>query len=224
MRVQARRHTEACSAPDSHAQIIEVDSSKGTLFEHLRVKLARAWRRWRWQRRVAALGARSELIPPAWIEGGKSVAIGCDVRIWRFARIEAFNAQPGIIRVDIGDGTVIQPFMHIGAALSVRIGKGCLFASHVYITDHDHDFSDPMEPVISNNRVVASPVSIGDYVWLGERVMVLKGVSIGERSVVGAGSVVTRDVPPMSIAVGSPARVVRRWNQLAGTWERVESA
>lgn len=208
----------------AHAEeLIEIDPGTATLLFRIRMKLNRGWRGWRWRNRLANLGSGSEVVPPVWIEGAESVSIGNDVQIWRFARIEALNSKRATVRVAIGDETVMQPFVHIGAIKSVRIGRGCLFASHVYITDHDHDFSNPMEPVISNNRAVASPVEIGDYVWLGERVMVLKGVKIGERSVIGAGSIVTRDVPRFSIAVGSPARVVRQWSDAVQQWVKVES-
>jgi lipopolysaccharide O-acetyltransferase len=223
MRVEAGAILGHREAPQRADEVVEVDPGSASVLFRLRLKLNRAWGRWRWNRRLANLGARSELMSPAWVEGAESVSIGSDVSIWRFARIEALNSTPGTIRVFVGDATVVQPFVHIGAIRSVRIGRGCLFASHVYITDHDHDFSNPMDPVISNNRAVAAPVEIGDFVWLGERVMVLKGVSIGERSVIGAGSIVTRDVPPLSIAVGSPARVVRRWDEVAQQWLKVET-
>ena len=71
-------------------------------------------------------------------------------------------------------------------------------------------------------RVLASPVEIGANVWLGERVCVLRGVTIGEGSIVGAGSVVTKDIPPRSIAVGAPARVIRRWDEAAHRWVPVD--
>jgi lipopolysaccharide O-acetyltransferase len=221
MRTQASAMMQPRVSPERAAELIEIDPGTATLLFRARMKWNRAWRRRRWKRRLASLGERSEIVPPAWIEGAESVSIGNNVQIWRHARIEALNAKPGTIRVHIHDETVMQPFVHIGAIKSVRIGRGCLFASHVYITDHDHDFSNPMDPVISNNRAVAAPVEIGDFVWLGERVMVLKGVTIGERSVIGAGSIVTRDVPALSIAVGSPARVVRQWDD--AQWRKVES-
>ena len=88
---------------------------------------------------------------PAWIEGGQSIALGANVKVARFARIEALDARAGVTRIAVGDDTTIQPFVHIGAVRSVTIGCGCLFASHVYITDHDHDYRDAMDPVIQND-------------------------------------------------------------------------
>lgn len=121
--------------------------------------------------------------------------------------------------LSIGDRTQIHPFVHIGATSGVEIGSDCLFASHVYITDHDHDWRDGSKPVSSSRVLLTAPVTIGDGVWLGERVCVLKGVTIGDGAIVGAGSVVTKDIPARCIAVGSPARVVKRWNDETREWE-----
>jgi lipopolysaccharide O-acetyltransferase len=205
--------------PGRGSEIVRIRPEKISLVRRATGKAAKLVRQWRWRMRLQSLGARSDIASPAWICGGESICIGRGVSIWRFARIEALNAEHGITRIAIGDGAAIQPFFHIGAVKSVTIGRHCLIASHVYITDHDHDFSNPEEPPIVNDRAVVAPVEIGDYAWLGERVMVLKGVRIGERSVIGAGSIVTRDVPAYSIAVGSPARVIRTWNPLTGQWE-----
>jgi len=149
------------------------------------------------------------------------ISIGSKVRIWHHARIEAIGTGAGATVIEIGNETVIQPYVHIGACTSVVLGRGVLIASFVYITDHDHDFADLAFPVVSSQRVVALPVAIGDYAWLGERAIVLKGVHIGERSIIGAGSVVTRDVPPYSIAVGVPARVVKRFDCATQKWVNV---
>lgn len=178
-------------------------------------RLARAFV---WRRRLQSFGRGSVIARPAWVVGGEAIRIGDEAVIWRHARLEALNAARNVTRIEIGDGTVIQPCVHIGAIESVRIGRGVLMASQVYITDHDHDFRNLQEPVIENSRVLAAPVSIGDYVWLGERVMVLKGVTIGARAVIGAGSIVTRDIPAGTIAVGTPARVIRRFDETACEW------
>lgn len=174
----------------------------------------------RWRMKMASFGEGSYIQGPNWVVNPSAIEIGQRVSIWRHARIEAICSKnnAGITRLKIGDGTAIQPYVHIGAAHQVTLGKHVMIASSVYITDHDHDLSDPMDPPSINSRLLTSPVHIGDYTWLGEKVMVLKGVTIGERSVIGAGSVVTRDIPPLSIAIGSPAKVIRRYDQDAGRW------
>jgi acetyltransferase-like isoleucine patch superfamily enzyme len=184
---------------------------------------ARHIRHWLWRRRLAELGRHSDIHWPAYVVGDGAIALGEQVTIWHHARLEAFNTCPGVVRIAIGDGSAIQPYVHIGAVDSVRIGRGVLVASFVYISDHDHDWADPGDPVIENPRVCAAPVEIGDYVWLGERVIVLKGVAVGAHSVIGAASVVTHDIPPYAVAVGAPARVIRRYDQRTGAWQRVRS-
>ena len=184
-------------------------------------RLARAAGAIRWRRCLAAFGRGSSIRRPLLVTGGRAIAIGSHVTIWPGARLEAINLKPGIRRIDIGSGTVIHPNVHIGAIDSVRIGRGVLVAGHVYITDHDHDWSNPDEPVVTNRRAIAAPVEIGDFAWIGERAMVLKGVRIGAGAVVGAGSVVTRDVPARSIVVGAPARVVKTYDERQRRWRSV---
>lgn len=201
--------------------IVSIPPTRGPLALRLVGRGIAAVRSLYWRAVLRSFGANSQIDAPARIYGKAGIALGRQVRIWHNARIEAFKLEPGRTRVWIGDRTVIQPFVHIGAAESVVIGQGVLMASFVYITDHDHDWSDPDDPIVSNRRLIVAPITVGDYVWIGERVMILKGVNIGERSVIGAGSIVTRDIPPYSLAVGAPARVVRRFDQIERRWMRV---
>lgn len=199
-------------------RIVPIEHERAPAPARLARRIRSLVRSWRWRRLLAALGSGSVLDAPSLITGGRGIAIGRDVRIWPGARLEAFNVRGGGVRLSIGDGTVIHPGAHIGAIESVRIGRGVLMASNIYITDHDHDFTNPAEPAIANRRALAAPVEIGDHAWLGERAMVLKGVRIGRGAVIGAGSVVTRDVPAFAVAVGSPARVIRSFDHAEGRW------
>ena len=84
-----------------------------------------------------------------------------------------------------------------------------MFANGCFVTDADHRFDDPDRPVPWQGFTSKGPVHIGDNVWCGTHVVVTSGVTIGERSVIGANSVVTNDIPPFSVAAGVPARVLR---------------
>ena len=170
-------------------------------------ELLGAW----WRCRLGAFGKKSYIGRCAVVTGHEGIFIGGNVAIWHSARLEAISTATGLGRLSIDDETVIQPYVHIGCALSVKIGRGCLIASSVYITDHDHALSNERDKLASRSLgLIASPVAIADNCWIGERVVVLKGVSIGSRCVVGAGSVVTRDIPPDCIVAGVPARIIRR--------------
>ena len=98
--------------------------------------------------------------------------------------------------------------LHPGLQRAHRIGDDCLLAEMVSIRDHDHNFAR-LDVPIRQQGATCAPVKIGRDVWLGAKVTVLKGVSIGDGAIIGANSVVTRDVPPRAIAVGSPARVIK---------------
>ena len=109
--------------------------------------------------------------------------------------------------IDIGSGTTISNNVALVAMGSIRIGAGCLIGD--LVTVYDCDFHE-IDPLRRNEGVgPIEPVEIGNNVWLGSRVMVLRGVTIGDNSVVGAGSVVTRSIPANSVAAGVPARVIR---------------
>jgi acetyltransferase-like isoleucine patch superfamily enzyme len=99
---------------------------------------------------------------------------------------------------------MICPGVRIGSADAIRIGDNCMFANNAYITDSDwHDIY---------NRVAigrTASVNIAPNVWVGDSAIICKGVHIGENTIVGAGSVVTSDIPSNAIAAGNPAKVIR---------------
>lgn len=155
------------------------------------------------------IGKRCEIERADTIANPERIFLGSDVRVGHSARIEAISTAGGAeydSRISIGDGTYIGPYVHIGAAQSVTIGKHVAIGSRVYITDHDHVHEEP-DLSILKQPLKSAPVQIGDFVWLGENVSVLRGVSIGHNAVVGANSVVTQKIPPFGVALGSPARV-----------------
>jgi lipopolysaccharide O-acetyltransferase len=205
-------------------EVVDVRSTRGSAAKRIALRLYELARTMRIRGRLGALGSGVRLAPPIWTHGERSIAIGDGVNIWHHARIIALNAEPGITRIEIGAKAAIHPYAHIAAIRSVRIGPGALFASNVYISDHDHDWRDPEDPPITNGRVLAAPVEIGPNVWLGERVCVLRGVVIGEGAIVGAGSIVTKSLPARCIAVGAPARVIRVWNEERRAWLPVTSS
>lgn len=117
----------------------------------------------------------------------------------------ALRAHEGTLRV--GEKAVFGRHTIVNSYLDVEIGPGALIADYVYIGDFDHR-SDDIERPIKDQGIVKSPVRIGAGCWLGVKATVLRGCVVGDGSVVGANSVVTRHVAPYAVVVGSPARVI----------------
>lgn len=112
-------------------------------------------------------------------------------------------------RITIGTGSFLNLGVMVASLHDVSIGDHCMLANGCVVTDADHAVVDPDRPITEQGFVSRGRTSIGDDCWLGAHVVVTSGVTIGERCVIGANSTVTHDVPAWSVAVGSPARVVR---------------
>jgi galactoside O-acetyltransferase len=110
--------------------------------------------------------------------------------------------------IDIDTETFIAPNVCIAGPGNIKIGKRCMIAAHSGIYANNHNFTDPTLP-IKYQGVTCKGIVIEDDCWLGHGVTVLDGVTIGKGSVIGAGAVVNKDIPPFSVAVGVPARVIR---------------
>jgi acetyltransferase-like isoleucine patch superfamily enzyme len=123
--------------------------------------------------------------------------------------------------VVIGDRCLIGRGSGIVGHFSVEIGHDVWTGHHVYITDQNHGYADPDVP-ISLQTQPERPVRIGDGSWIGHGAVILPGVNIGRHVVVGANSVVTSDIPDHCVAVGAPARVIKRLSD--GRWEDVPQA
>jgi acetyltransferase-like isoleucine patch superfamily enzyme len=128
---------------------------------------------------------------------GRWVHLGDDTRL---------RAHEGTLR--IGDKSVLGRDDTINCHLDIEIGPRALVSDSVYICDFDHRTDDLATP-IKDQGIVKSPVRIGPDVWLGVKSSVLRGVTIGEGTVVGAHALVNRDLPARVVAAGVPARVVR---------------
>ena len=113
--------------------------------------------------------------------------------------------------IEIGEGAQLSGTSVTARSQRISIGRQVLLAPNCVIVDSDFHAPWPPEARATEPGLERdAPVSIGDYVWIGMNCLILKGVSIGEGAMIGAGSVVTRDVPPFCLAAGAPARVLRR--------------
>jgi acetyltransferase-like isoleucine patch superfamily enzyme len=118
------------------------------------------------------------------------------------------TVQSATGRIRLGQRVYLSRGVTIGAVDLVEIGDFALVGPGCYITDGDHRFSDPVLPVPEQGMRSKGPTVLEDNVWLGANVVVTSGVRIGRRSVIGANSVVTGDIPEFSVAAGNPAKVL----------------
>ena len=116
----------------------------------------------------------------------------------------------GEARVRIGSGTFLNLNVMVAAVALVEIGDHCMFANGCFVTDGNHRYDDPSRPVTWQGFTTKGPTRIGDNVWCGANVVITSGVTVGERAVIGANSVVTENLPAFSLAVGVPAKVLRK--------------
>lgn len=163
--------------------------------------------------RFAAFGTGTVIcFPPAALYGEHAIRLGADSLIGPYVSLSAgmMPGQPLISDriVQIGDRCLIGRYSSIVGHFEITIGDDVFFGPNVYVTDQNHGVDDLATP-IGRQSAGERPVSIGDGSWLGANVVVLPGVSIGRHVAVGAGSIVTGDLPDHAIAVGNPARVLR---------------
>lgn len=163
---------------------------------------------------------------PIDIRGKKGIDFGKKLTTGYHCRLESF-CERGKKSLVFGNNIQINDFVHIAALNEVRIGDNVLIASKVFITDLEHgsyagNESDSSPDSIVKERPLSSKsVIIKNNVWLGEHVSVLPGVTVGENSIIGANSVVTKSIPANSIAVGIPAKVIKQYNFETKRWEKV---
>lgn len=143
-----------------------------------------------------------------------------------FNRFRVFYLSKILGVMEFSEKTIFENRVYISNCKNLKIGKGCqinenVFIQGAYIGDNvmiapgvsilndSHNFDDPSIPMVDQGKVVNENPSIGNDVWLGRNVIVLKGVEIGDGAIIGAGSVVTKDVIPFSIVGGVPARYIK---------------
>jgi maltose O-acetyltransferase len=112
-------------------------------------------------------------------------------------------------KISLGNNVHIGPGAMLDGAGGITVGDGSILAPEVNVFSRSHNFDDNVQALPFDNVMLVAPVHIGRFVWIGTRVIVLPGVSIGDGAVIGAGAVVSKDIPSYAVAVGNPARVVR---------------
>lgn len=150
-------------------------------------------------------------------DGKKYISIGDNTTIQRQGWLLAVKIDENDPKIKIGKYCSIGDFSHITAMRNITIEDGVLIANNVYISDNSHQYEDINTFVKDQPVIFKSEVYIKSGAWIGENVCII-GASVGRNSVIGANSVVTKDIPDYSIAVGSPARVIKRYDFSNSTW------
>jgi acetyltransferase-like isoleucine patch superfamily enzyme len=164
--------------------------------------------------RFAAFGADAIVHPPADIARPEAVSIGAQTFILANA---TFALGPGA-RVSIGARTYLGRDLTVVCLGAVEIGDDVMGSDRLLFADTAPDPRLAGEPVMGQGLAAPRTVRVEDGVFLGTGAMVLAGVTVGARSLVGAGAVVTRDVPANCVVVGNPARIVRHYDRERAVW------
>lgn len=124
--------------------------------------------------------------------------------------------------LEIMEGSVIGNYNEIYATKQILIQKNVLTADRVYISDNSHSYISPLTPIRLQKIVQLKPVTIGEGSWIGMNVCIL-GAKIGRNCVIGANSVVNKDIPDYCIAVGTPAIIIKRFDFITNQWLKTDN-
>ena len=173
--------------------------------------------------RYAFFGDKSRIFKPLIHDKNrKYVSIGKDTVIGKYSRIQCYPDQNMEIgHLKIGDGCRFGQRCSFLCGEDITVGNGVLMASDVLITSENHSINPETSIWYMSQPLQCKAVEIKDGVWIGEKVCVLPGVSIGRKSVIGAGSIVTKSIPDFCIAVGNPAKVIKRYDFEKHSWINV---
>lgn len=166
------------------------------------------------------MGRNSFLIKPLKLSDPQNMVIGNNVSIFHKTWLLTYQVSAKIPELIIDDGATIGHFNHITCVNKVYIGKNVLTADKVYISDNLHGYEDIHTPICFQPVFSKGEVSIGDETWIGENAAII-GAKIGKHCVIGANSVVTKDVPDYSVVGGIPAKIIKQYRAETGEWERV---
>lgn len=163
---------------------------------------------------------------PFTINGRKYIDLGKSLTTGVGCRLDAYS-KDGNQTMFWGNNVQINDYVHICSMNKVKIGNNVLMASHIFISDNSHgsykgDECDTSPDIVPMKRKYhISSVEIGDNVWIGEHVVVMPGVRIGKGSVIGANSVVSRDIPDYTVAVGQPAIPIKKYDFTTEGWIKI---
>lgn len=163
----------------------------------------------------------------ATVQGSRFIEVGEGAWVQRHAWLTVplieLPEPPKSPVLRVGKRVQVGPRTTLSAVNEVVVEDDVLFGMNVYVADHVHAFRDPKVPVKDQGLAPAGRVRIGKGAWIGANVVIVadgRDLEIGANAVVAANSTVTKSIPARSVAAGSPARVVDRWDEVSGSWTR----
>jgi len=173
------------------------------------------------------IGLPRNIVNPDRITIGDNVSLGSGCMLMALRQypggwMKCPDGETGIQHFDskiiIGNNVSATERLQVAACAEVTIGNDVMFASNVHINDSLHGYGHTDTPYKYQPLQGIAPIRIGDGCWIGQNVVIMPGVEVGELSIIGANSVVTRSVPARTIAAGSPARVIKKWDEQSKAW------
>lgn len=164
-------------------------------------------------------GRKVRIVLPLRIVGSRYTILGNNVtlQIGAYLAVITNNIPDPLLQID--SGTMIGNHVHIICTGKIFIRENVLIADKVYISDNLHCYENIDLPVLSQALIQLKEMEIGSGSWIGENVCII-GASIGKNCVIGANSVVTKDIPDYTVAVGTPARPIKRFCTETRSWKR----
>ncbi len=192
------------------------------LFLRIKNSLCLRFFRLFYRSKFKCFGDKSSILFPLSLDGIENISIGSRVNVayktWLAAVPHTGESKCELV---IGEGSSIGNFNHIYATKSIVIGKNVWTADKVYISDNLHGYENITMPIIHQPIKQIPTVIIGDGTWLGENVCVI-GAKIGKNCVIGANSVVTKNIPDYCVAVGAPAKIIKRYCFEKNEWLKTD--
>lgn len=169
-----------------------------------------------------SIGKGSNIMKPLRINNPENIEIGSKVIVNKNTWLLTLKVNDRTPKLVLDDGAIIGHYNHITCINNVYIGKNVLTADKVYISDNYHGYEDIGIPIRLQEVKSKASVYIGENTWIGENVSIISA-SIGKHCIIGSNSVVNKDIPDYCIAVGSPAKIVKRYNHKTKLWEKTNS-
>lgn len=173
--------------------------------------------------RFGKLPWQCQVYKPLRLINPRNIYCSNHVRIFKNSRIETiekWNDQQFYPSIYIGENSSFEQNLHMISANLINIGKENVFSANIFITDNNHEYKRINKNVMQQSLEVQS-IKIGDYCFIGMNVKIMPGAIIGNNCIIGANAMVVGEIPDYSVAVGAPAKVIKKYNFETEKWEKV---